>query len=117
MKKSALVLTLGLIIMIANGCAFTKVADYNNLAPYGGKKAVQVHQTNIDLTLLFKNPLIGDASLQTTLDQAADAAKAAGATELRTFQAKSTTLWYVFPPVSFVVHPKITTIGADGISK
>ncbi len=24
-------------------------------------------------------------------------------------------LWYIFPPISFVVHPKTTQIGADGI--
>ena len=115
MKKNIMVLTLGLIIMIGSGCAFTKIADYNGITPYGGEKAVQVHQTNIDLTLLFKSPLIGDASIQTTLDQASKAATAAGAKEMRTFRAKSSTLWYVLPPLSFVVHPVITTVGADGI--
>lgn len=115
MKKGAIILVFGLLIMMVSGCAFTKVADYNGIAPYGGKKAVQVHQTNIDLTLLFKDPLVGDASLQTTLDQAGEAAKGAGAKEMRTFQAKSSTLWYVLPPISFVVHPVITQVGADGI--
>jgi|JFJP01.1.fsa_nt_gi hypothetical protein len=115
MKKIATSLVLGLIIMVGHGCAFTKVVDYNGLRPYGGKKAVQVQQTNIDLTLLFKKPLIGDASLQTTLDQTGAAAKAKGAKEIRTFQAKSSTLWYAFPPISFVVHPVVTTVGADGI--
>jgi len=56
-----------------------EVHDDNGITPYGGKKAAPFHQTNIALTLLFKDPLVGDASLQTTLDQAGEAAKAAGA--------------------------------------
>ncbi len=115
MKKLVISLVLGIIIMIGHGCAFTKVVDYNGIKPYGGKKAVQVQQTNIDLMLLFTKPLIGDASLQTTLDQAGAAAKEKGAKQIRTFQSSSTALWYVLPPFTFIVQPRITSIGADGI--
>ena len=115
MNKVITSLVLGLAIIVGHGCAFTKVADYKGLQPYGGKKAIQVHQMNIDLTLLFDKPIVGDASLQTTLDQTCQAAKAKGAKQIRTFQADSSTLWYILPPISFIVQPVITSVGADGI--
>ena len=107
-------LLLATVVLMAAGCSFTsKAAQFNGLTDFEGKKVTHVNTTNLAVHLLFKQPVWGNATLEQTVSDLTDEAKAGGASEVRLVQSGTTTYWWVFPPLSFVVHPVIGNAAAD----
>ena len=116
MKKLTSFLTIAVVIMLANGCAMTNVTkDFGGTGVYDAKSAVQLHHTNIAIHLLFAKPLVGDATLSTNVKELGAAAKANGASSMRTFKLDSASYWWVFFPFTVVLTPVVTQSAADAI--
>lgn len=62
-------------------------------------------------------PFIGDASLDGTVEEFTKAAKKVGADRVRIVQSDETTLWWIFPPFTFLFTPKFTNIAGDALTQ
>lgn len=114
MKRLLLCLALSLVFA---GCSFpTTTRNFNGLTSPEGAQAVHVNTTNIAINLLG-SPVAGDASLEKTFSDCTLRAKQEGATTFRTCQSNVSTFWWIFPPISFVIHPVITNVAGDGTIK
>ena len=116
MGRKVLAAVIAVVMVIGTGCTWTNTAAITGgVTTFDGKSATHVNVTKIGVNLLFTEPLVGDASLQGTMDDVVAEAKKAGADKIRIVQSKKTTLWFVFIPFSLVVHPVISNVAADAI--
>ncbi len=116
MKRSTLVTVFSVVlcVMVLVGCSsVTKCTEFNGLTTPDGKAIAHVSANNIALHLLSKDPLVGDASLETTLGDFTAAAKAAGAKEVRIVQSRRTNWWFLFPPFTFIITPVTSNVAGD----
>lgn len=97
-----------------SGCAsHTHASKFNGVAGIRGEP-VEYQQTNTwAIHALWIYPLIGDASIENTVNEFSLEAKKHGATRINIEETSSFTYWFIFPPFSFVVHPVNTTIGGN----
>lgn len=102
------------LCVIVAGCSMTsKASTFNGVTDFDGDEVVHLNTTSVAVHLLFKDPLWGDATLDRVVSDLTGAAKAEGAGSVRIVQSDTTTLWWVLPPISFVVHPVIANAAAD----
>ncbi len=102
-----------MLLTVAAGCSMTTEAkDFNGLTTPAGN-ATHMSTTNIAVHLLFTKPVMGDATLPTTVSDYTAAAKAAGGAHTRIVQSNVTTYWWIFPPISFVIHPVVSNVAGD----
>jgi hypothetical protein len=111
-KCFVLALASGFIVML--GCSLTSKADnFNGLTGMDGKQVKHYGTTNYAIHVLGVGPIWGNATLQQTVSDFAKQAKAAGASAVRVVQSDTSTLWWVLPPISFVIHPVIGNVAGD----
>lgn len=116
MRHIALI-SLVVFALAAAGCSFTsKATNFNGLNDFDGNAVEHVSTTNIALNGLFVWPLWGDASLEETVSCFTEAAKEDGALKVRLVQSDSSTYWWIFPPISFFIHPVVTNVAGDAIT-
>jgi hypothetical protein len=60
-------------------------------------------------------PFIGDASLEGAVRDFTEEAKQEGAERVRIVQSNETTLWWILPPVSFVLTPRFTNVAGEAL--
>lgn len=113
MKRLALVMALTLVFL-AGGCSWSNTAtSFNGMRDMDGNTVKHVSTTNLGINLLFTKPLVGDATLDGTVSSFTEAAKAADATQVRIVQSHVHTMWYILPPISFVVQPVLSNVAGD----
>ena len=113
MKRFLTVMLLGAFVLAA-GCSMTnKATEFNGVTDLEGDEVVHQSTKNVAIHLLFKKPLVYDASLQKTVDDFTQVAKENGASRVRIVQSQKSTYWWVLPPFSFVVHPVVTNVAGD----
>jgi hypothetical protein len=83
----------------------------------GSEAPVHINLTKVALHFGVVLPLIGDASLDGTVEEFTKAAKKAGADRVRIVQSDETTLWWIFPPFSFLFTPKFTNVAGDALTQ
>ena len=105
--------------LFLSGCALTSTApNFNGLHNFDGSEApVHINLTKVALHFGVVLPLIGDASLDGTVEEFTKAAKKAGADRVRIVQSDETTLWWIFPPFSFLFTPKFTNVAGDALTQ
>lgn len=105
--------------LLLSGCALTSTApNFNGLHNFDGSEApVHINLTKVALHFGVVLPLIGDASLDGTVEEFTKAAKKAGADRVRIVQSDETTLWWIFPPFSFLFTPKFTNVAGDALTQ
>lgn len=117
MKKAFAILTALVVVTltVATGCSMTSTAtEFNGLTTPDGA-VTHVSTTNVAVHFLFSEPVIGDATLHQTVSDHTEAAKAEGAKSVRIVQSSVSTLWYIFPPITFIIHPVISNVASDAI--
>jgi len=113
--RYASAVAVGLMLMLGAGCSMTtKATDFNGLSTPDGA-ATHVSTTNIAVHVLFSRPVLGDATLPTTVSNYTSAAKESGARQVRIVQSDVTTYWWILPPFSFVIHPVVSNVAGDAI--
>ncbi|MFH2002519.1 MAG: hypothetical protein ABIK28_22795 [Planctomycetota bacterium] len=116
--KLTMLLGFALIVCLATGCSFSTTAkNFNGLKDMNGKEAAHISTTNYAMNFLFLWPVFGDASLENTVSDFTKAAKEEGAEEVRIVQSDSMTYWFIFPPLSFFIHPVVTNVAGDASMK
>lgn len=96
------------------GCSFTSTAkDFNGLTFPEGTAKAHISTGNIAVHILFSKPIWGDATLNGVVSDCTKAAKTEGASRIRIVQSDVTTFWWIFPPISFVIHPVWASTAAD----
>ncbi len=106
---------LAIVGLLIGGCSMTsKATDFSGLTTPDGK-ATHLNTTNVAINLLFTNPVVGDASIHETVAECTRQAQAAGASKVRLVQSHSTVYWWIFPPISFIIHPVVTNVAADAL--
>lgn len=113
MRRAIVCVTACLFVAIA-GCSMTsKATDFNGMKDFEGDSVAHLNTTNVALHLLFKDPLWGNASLNQVVSDLTTAAKAEGADDIRIVQSKKNTMWWILPPLSFIVQPVVSNVAAD----
>ncbi len=114
MRYAALFVALGAVALMA-GCSTTSTAsNFSGLTtPDGGAKHLST--TNIAVHVLGAGPVWGDATLEGSVADHTAAAKKGGAGKVRIVQSNVNTYWWLLPPITFIIHPVVTTIAGDAL--
>ena len=105
-----------LLLVTLSGCAFTSRApDFNGLKDIDGSDAVHINMTKAAVHFAVIQPFIGDASLEGAVRDFTEEAKKEGARRVRIVQSDETTLWWILPPISFVLTPKFTNVAGEAL--
>jgi uncharacterized membrane protein len=98
------------------GCAITsKATNFNGLKYVDGSVPVHINMTKVALHFLIVLPFIGDATLDGAVEEFTKEAIKAGAQRVRIVQSNETTLWWILPPLSFILTPRFTNVAGDGL--
>lgn len=84
--------------------------EFNGVPGVRGEPVEYQTTSSYALHFLFAFGIAGDASKSNTIDEFTREASARGATRTRITQTSSSTYWYIFPPLSFFVHPVVQTV-------
>ena len=112
----ALKLASTLLLLSFSGCALTsKAPDFSGLKDVEGSDAVHINMTKAAVHFGVVVPFIGDASLEGAVRDFTEEAKKEGAKRVRIVQSNETTLWWILPPVSFVLTPRFTNVAGEAL--
>ena len=102
------------LCLLMTGCTLHSRADeMHGVMGIRGEPVEYQITTNVALNGLFVFDLIGDASKTATVDLFMEEANNRGASRARITQTDSFTYWFIFPPISFFIHPVVTTVEGD----
>lgn len=105
-----------ILFLALSGCALTsKAPDFNGLRDVEGSDPVHINMTKVALHFGVVVPFIGDASLEGAVRDFTKEAKKEGAERVRIVQSDETTLWWVLPPVSFILTPRFTNVAGEAL--
>ena len=105
-----------LLLLCLSGCALTsKAPDFNGLKDVEGSDAVHINMTKVAVHFGIVVPFIGDASLEGAVRDFTKEAKKEGAERVRIVQSDETTLWWILPPISFVLTPRFTNVAGEAL--
>ena len=112
----ALKLASTLLLLSLSACALTsKAPDFSGLKDVEGPDAVHINMTKAAVHFGVVVPFIGDASLEGAVRDFTEEAKKEGAKRVRIVQSNETTLWWILPPVSFVLTPRFTNVAGEAL--
>lgn len=112
----ALKLAVTFMLVSLWGCALTsKAPDFNGLKDVEGSDAVHINMTKVALHFGVVVPFIGDASLEGAVRDFTQEAKNEGAKRVRIVQSDETTLWWILPPISFILTPRFTNVAGEAL--
>jgi hypothetical protein len=112
----ALKLASTLLLLSLSGCALTsKAPDFSGLKDVEGSDAVHINMTKAAVHFGVVVPFIGDASLEGAVRDFTEEAKKEGAKRVRIVQSNETTLWWILPPISFVLTPRFTNVAGEAL--
>jgi hypothetical protein len=104
------------VMGVAAGCSITDTAsDLRGIKGVDGDKLTHINTRNYAINLFMSKPLIGDASLNATVQSFADEAKKVGATKVRIVQSDETVLWWFPPILGFIFTPVASNVAGDAL--
>jgi len=108
MKRWSLAL---LSASLLSSCVFhTHASDHSGVPGIRGEDVEYQVSTSYAIHGLFIFGLLGNASVEDTVAAFTEEASERGATRTDIQQVSSHTMWYIFPPISFFVHPVICEV-------
>ena len=120
-RRSTSTLSLSLIAALVLGLTSSCVThshamEFNGVPGPRGYPVEFQKTTSYSLNLLFIIPLLGDSSREATVDEFTKEANERGAKRVYMESSSSSTYWYIFPPISFFIHPVATSVegGVEG---
>jgi len=115
MRYSAMTM-LVLVMGVAAGCTISDTAgDLRGIRGVDGDKLTHINTRNYAVHLFMTKPLIGDATLNATVQSFADEAKKAGATKVRIVQSDESVMWYFPPLLGFIFTPVYSSVAGDAL--
>jgi hypothetical protein len=93
-------------------CATTHThsTEYNGVAGLRGEPVEYQSTTKYALHFLFIFGIFGDAGQSSTVAAFTKEASGRGAKRIHITQSESSTYWYIFPPLSFLIQPVSHTL-------
>ncbi len=105
-----------LVMAAGTGCSITDTAsDLRGIKGVDGDKLTHINTRNYAINLFMSKPIVGDATLNATVQAFADEAKKAGATKVRIVQSDTSVMWYLIPVLGFVFTPVYTNVAGDAL--
>lgn len=101
------------VILLANCSFHTHAYKYNGIPGINGEPVEYQQTSTWALHALWIFPLIGDASLENSVNEFSSEARKRGAKRINIDDTSSLTYWFIFPPFSFFVHPVNSTISGN----
>lgn len=96
---------------LSSSCVMhSHATDWNGVDGVRGVPVELQTTTSWALHGLFVFPLIGDGGKAYVVDEFTKEAAARGAARTRITQTGGLTYWFIFPPLSFLIHPVQTTV-------
>ena len=115
MRYSAMAM-LVCVMGVAAGCSITDTAsDLRGIKGIDGDKLTHINTRNYAINLFMSKPIVGDATLNATVQSFADEAKKAGATKVRIVQSDTSVMWYLIPVLGFIFTPVYTNVAGDAL--
>ena len=112
--RTAAAASLITLTAVSSSCVSHSAAtEFHGVAGVRGVPIEYQTTTSYAIHGLFVFPLIGDARKSSVVDAFAKEAAARGASRQRIAQTSSLTYWFLLPPISFFVHPVVTSIEGD----
>lgn len=106
--------TLLCLVMLCTSCTTTRRATtFNGISTPDGKPIAHLSTSNMAIHFLATQPLLGNATLDGTLDDFTRAAREENATKVRIVQSSVMNWWFIFPPFSFVLTPVSSNVAGD----
>ena len=117
MRHSAMVMVMLVLVMGgAAGCSISsRATDFSGLKNMNGDKVTHINTRNYAVHAFVTKPFIGDATLQNTVKDFTEEAKKTGATKVMIVQSNETTLWWLLPPLTFILTPVTVDVAGDAI--
>ena len=101
---------------VAAGCSISDLAsNTHGIKGVDGDKLTHINTRNYAINLFMSKPLIGDASLDATVQSFADQARKLGATKVRIVQSDTSVMWYFPPLLGFILTPVYTNVAGDAL--
>ena len=105
-----------LIMGAAAGCSISNVAsDPRGVKGVDGDHLTHINTRNYAINLFMSKPILGDATLNATVQSFADEAKKVGATKVRIVQSDTSVMWYLIPGLGFIFTPVYTNVAGDAL--
>ena len=115
MRYSAIAM-LVCVMGVGAGCTISNSAgDLRGIKGVDGDKLTHINTRNFAINLFVTKPLVGDASLNATVQHFADEAKKVGATKVRIVQSDETVMWYFPPILGFIFTPVYSSVAGDAL--
>ena len=115
MRYSAMTM-LVLVMGVGAGCTISDTAgDLRGIKGMDGDKLTHINTRNYAVNLFMSKPLIGDASLDATVQSFANEARKLGATRVRIVQSDETVLWWFPPVLGFIFTPVASNVAGDAL--
>lgn len=115
MRYSAMAM-LVCVMGVAAGCSITDTAsDLRGIKGMDGDKLTHINTRNYAINLFMSKPIVGDATLNATVQSFADEAKKVGATKVRIVQSDTSVMWYLIPVLGFIFTPVYTNVAGDAL--
>ncbi len=112
--KPSLALTSLLCLPLLGSCTtHTHVTEFNGVDGLRGEPIEYQSTSTWALNFLFIFGIVGDSSLESTVDAFTKEASARSGKRVRITQTSSSTYWYIFPPLSFFFHPVQQTVEGE----
>jgi hypothetical protein len=101
---------------VAAGCSISDTAgDLRGIKGIDGDKLTHINTRNYAINLFMEKPILGDATLNATVQSFADQAKQVGATKVRIVQSDTSVMWYFPPILGFILTPVYTNVAGDAL--
>lgn len=102
------------LLASSTGCTFvSRAGEYNGLPGEHGRPVEFYSATNVGMTLLFFLPVAGHPTVPDTLSALTAKVKEEGGTNVRIVSTGTMYLWYLYFPISLIIHPAVATVTAD----
>jgi len=115
MRYSAIAM-LVCVMGVGAGCTISDTAgDLRGIRGVDGDKLTHINTRNYAINLFMTKPIVGDASLNATVQSFAEEAKKAGATKVRIVQSDESVMWYFPPLLGFIFTPVYSSVAGDAL--
>jgi hypothetical protein len=115
MRYSAIAM-LVFVMGVGAGCTISDTAgDLRGIRGVDGDKLTHINTRNYAINLFMTKPIVGDASLNATVQSFAEEAKKAGATKVRIVQSDESVMWYFPPLLGFIFTPVYSSVAGDAL--
>ena len=100
-----------LFVLAASGCTLhSHYTEFHELPGPLGERLEYQRTTTYSLCLFYLVPILGDPDIERTVGKFTAEAKARDGKFIDIQDTNRTTLWFVLPPITFIVHPVITEV-------